>query len=211
MDSTRARAGASSVPAVPILRREDLNPSCSMAPPLWYALMVRLTAGSPSMPIDEGGRARPWILVTAPRIPRPVSLSNFSSSLNPREGAADNRQWPPLGWRARVGQDDRLEASATVKGLRDPLLPIAGWGRFRPSEGALRAGPRAPCGDGGVGDRTLSSIGRAEPSGDCYSRLDREHRPTISLFTEDIAMTHAVLVLALSLSSQSQQAWPAPH
>src|SRR5262245_48965419 len=31
----------------------------------------------------------------------------------------------------------------------------------------------------------------------------------LSLFTEDIAMTHAVLVLALSLSGQSQQAWPA--
>src|SRR6185312_6008037 len=148
------------------------------------------------------------ILVTAPRIPRSVSLSIFSSSLNPRERVADNRHWPPLGWRARVGQDDRLEASATVKGLRDPLLPIAGLGippaggrTARPANGPLRGRwcwrsdvvQHRPC-------RTIRGL--------LFTTRSR-HRPTISLFTEDIAMTHAVLVLALSVSGQSQQAWPA--
>src|SRR5271166_840710 len=64
--------------------------------------------------------------------------------------------------------------------------------------------------DGGVGDRTWSSIGRADPSGDCQLIPTRSRRrPTTSLFTEDIAMTSAVLVLALSLPGQSPQAYPA--
>ena len=64
--------------------------------------------------------------------------------------------------------------------------------------------------DGGVGDRTWSSVGRADPSGDCQLIPTRSRRrPTTSLFTEDIAMTSAVLVLALSLPGQSPQAYPA--
>ena len=73
-------------------------------------------------------------------------------------------QRPPLGWRARVGQDDRLETSATVNGRCDQF-PIAGWG-FGSTEGAESVRPADPSEDGGVGDRTLSIIGRAEPSGD---------------------------------------------
>src|SRR5271166_2783352 len=66
--------------------------------------------------------------------------------------------------------------------------------------------------DGGVGDRTWSSIGRADPSGDCQLIPTRSRRrPTTSLFTEDIAMTRAVLLLALSLPGQSLQAYPAPQ
>ena len=56
------------------------------------------------------------------------------------------------------------------------------------------------------GDRTLSSIGRAEPSGESYAhRLDREVDRQPHSSQEDIAMTSAVLVLALGLSGQSPQ------
>jgi len=101
-------------------------------------------------------------LVKAPRVRQGGNSSIFSSSVNREAGDADNQQWPPLGWRARVGQDDRLESSATVNGLRDQF-PIAGWG-FGPPPGALRR-DSGPQWNGGVGGRTLSTIGRAEPSG----------------------------------------------
>ena len=148
------------------------SPSSS-APPPRYPILVRLASAPGWMTIRQVCFARLLKLVKAPRVRQGVIFSIFSSSVNRGKGDADNQQWPPLGWRARVGHDDRLEASATVKGLRDPLLPIAGWG-FRPSGGASRAWRTDHCGDGGVGDRTLSSIGRAEPSGDSNSRLDRD-------------------------------------
>ena len=51
--------------------------------------------------------------------------------------------------------------------------------------------------DGGVGDRTLSSIGRADHQGIVSSPTRSRRRPTTSLFTEDIAMTSAVLIDSL--------------
>jgi hypothetical protein len=173
MDSTIARAGAPvSHPRSTSSVAGNVNSSCSIAPPPRYAMLVRLMNGCRWIAIRQVTPARSWKLVKVPRVPRSVILSIFSSSVNRREWVADNQQWPPLGWRARVGQDDRLEASATVKGLHDPL-PIADLGIQAVSE-ALARRLGGPCGDGGVGDRTLTSIGRAEPSGDSNSRLDRD-------------------------------------
>ena len=94
-----------------------------------------------------------------------------------------------------------------MKGLRDPL-PIAGLGN--PAVGR-RLGRRPGRTQRGrwcwrsdvVQHRPCRTI-----RGFLFTTRSR-HRPTTSLFTEDIAMTSAVLVLALSVSGQSQQAWPA--
>jgi len=75
--------------------------------------MVRLRMGLGWIAIGEVKEPNLLKLVIAPRVPQTGSFSNFSSSVNGEESDADNQQWPPLGWRARVGQDDRLEASAT--------------------------------------------------------------------------------------------------
>ena len=128
MDSTKACAGASIFhPRSYSSAAGNVNSSCSIAPPPGYDMLVRLTNRYRWIAIRELGRARLWKLVKVPRVPRSVILSIFPSSVNRRGTDADNQPWPPLGWRAIVGQDDRLEASATVKGLRDPL-PIAGFG-----------------------------------------------------------------------------------
>jgi len=66
-----------------------------------------------SIAIDAEPFPRLLKLVKAPRVPQGGILSISSSSLNGGMSDADNQLWPPLGWRARVGQDDRLEASAT--------------------------------------------------------------------------------------------------
>ena len=81
----------------------------------------------PQLPNDGSASKRVWVdsnwgqsrahnllkLVKAPRVPQAAKFSIFSSSVNGGMRDADNQLWPPLGWRARVGQDDRLEASAT--------------------------------------------------------------------------------------------------
>ena len=170
---TRWRLRVSRRVAADAFPRRTPNSSPSSAPPPRYPILVRQVPALRWIAIRQLASTRFLKLVKAPRVRQGVIFSIFSGSVNQDQGDADKQQWPPLGWRARVGQDDRLEASATVKGLRDPLLPIAGWG-FRPSAGTSCARRTDPCGDGGVGDRTLSSIGRAEPSGDSNSRLDRD-------------------------------------
>ena len=183
MDSRNARAGAGILhPAVNSSVAGNLNSSCSMTPPPSYAMLVRLSGDARWIAIRPVGRAALWKLVKAPRTPRSVILSIFSSSLNPREGVADNQHWPPLGWRARVGQDDRLEASATVIGLRGQFS-IAGWG-VGPREGAPGADPWDPSGDGGVGDRTLSSIRPCRTIRGLLFTTRSRHRPTISLSSQ---------------------------
>src|SRR5215831_14111634 len=102
------------------------SPSSS-APPPRYPILVRLGSALGWMTIRQLGLARFLKLVKAPRARQGVIFSIFSSSVNRGKGDADNQHWPPLGWRARVGQDDRLEASATVIGLRGQFS-IAGWG-----------------------------------------------------------------------------------
>src|SRR5262249_37278936 len=84
------------------------------APPPRYPMLVRLPSHPRSMAIRQLTQASFLKLVKAPRVRQGGIFSIFSSSVNEGQGDADNQEWPPLGWRARVGQDDRLEASATV-------------------------------------------------------------------------------------------------
>ena len=69
----------------------------------------------------------------------------------------------PWGGERESAKTTGLRLPPPSEGLRDQI-PIAGWGTVR-SEGATGAGTADTSGNGGVGDRTLSSIGRAEPSG----------------------------------------------
>jgi hypothetical protein len=79
-------------------------------------------------------------------------------------------------------------------------VPVAGRG-----QGLAGANPRVRAGKvpdrgGGVGDRTLSWHRIvAEPSGESFSPTRSRRRPT-HLFSEDIAMTSAVLLVAMSVS-----------
>ena len=60
-----------------------------------------------------------------------------------------------------------LELPPPSRGQRDVTSPLrVGDEVLRVPRGDIRAG-RAPDRDGGVGERTLFCIGRAEPSGDC--------------------------------------------
>jgi hypothetical protein len=114
----------------------------------------------------------------------------------------------PWGGERESAKMTGLRLPPPNRGLRElSHLRTGGHGSF---PDLARAGPVNDDRDGGVGDRTWSSIGRADPSGDCQLIPTRSRRrPTTSLFTEDIAMTSAVLVLALSLPGQSLQAYPA--
>src|SRR5271166_5399016 len=106
--------------------------------------------------------------------------------------------------------------SAKMTGLRlpPPYRGLRNWSRLW-TGGQCSASDLAQFGRanddrvGGVGNRTLSSIDRAEPAGDCQLIDSIETSTDNSLFTEDIAMTSAFLVLALSLPGQSPQAYPA--
>src|SRR5262245_23425286 len=101
--------------------------SSSRAPPPRYPILVRQGPALRWIAIRQLASTRFLKLVKAPRVRQGVIFSIFSGSVNQDQGDADKQQWPPLGWRARVGQDDRLEASATVIGLRGQFS-IAGWG-----------------------------------------------------------------------------------
>jgi hypothetical protein len=170
-------------------------------------IKVRLRSGRGWIAIRASNGPSLLIFVKAPRVPQDSIFSISTSSVNGAESVADNHPWPPLGWRARVGQDDRLEASATVP-RPAWFVPLVDRGQCSASDLA-RIGRANDDRVGGVGNRTLSSIDRAEPSGDCYLIDSIETSTDNSLFTEDIAMTSAVLVLALSLPGQSPQAYPA--
>jgi len=113
----------------------------------------------------------------------------------------------PWGGERESAKMTGLRLSPPNRGLRKlSHLRTGGHGSF---PDLARVGPVNDDRDGGVGDRTWSSIGRADPSGDCQLIPTRSRRrPTTSLFTEDIAMTSAVLFLALSLPGQSLQASP---
>jgi hypothetical protein len=69
----------------------------------------------------------------------------------------------PWGGEQESAKTTGLRLPPPSDGLRDPS-PIAGWGT-RSLEGAAGAGPVDISLNGGVGDRTLSSVGRTEPSG----------------------------------------------
>ncbi len=147
-------------------------------------------------------------LVIAPRVPRTGNLSIFSRTVNGEETDADNQHGHPWGRERESAKMTGLRLSPPNRGLRElSHLRTGGHGSF---PDLARVGPVNDDRDGGVGDRTWSSIGRTDPSGDCQLIPTRSRRrPTTSLFTEDIAMTSAVLVLALSLPGQSSQAYPA--
>ena len=114
----------------------------------------------------------------------------------------------PWGGERESAKMTGLRLPPPNRGLRElSHLRTGGHGSF---PDLARVRPVNDDRDGGVGDRTWSSIGRADPSGDCQLIPTRSRRrPTTSLFTEDIAMTSAALFLALSLPGQSLQAYPA--
>ena len=158
------------------------NSSSSRAPPPRYPILVRLASAPGWMTIRQVGLASFLKLVKAPRVRQGVIFSIFSSSVNRGKGDADNQQWPPLGWRARVGHDDRLEASATVIGLRGQFS-IAGWG-VGPPDGALGCRPQWI-----LAGTVVLAIGRCPASavpnhqGTVSSSTRSRHRPITSLFT----------------------------
>src|SRR5262249_50273806 len=102
------------------------------APPPRYPMLVRLRPRPRSIPILQLAGTGLLKLVKAPRVRQGVSFSIFPGSVNRGKGDADNQQWPPLGWRARVGQDDRLEASATVIRPSGPVPRRRSGLRFSP-------------------------------------------------------------------------------
>jgi hypothetical protein len=144
--------------------------------------MVRLRSTRGWISIRQVTPRKLLKLVKVPRVRQGATSSIFSSSVNEGNRSADNHTWPPLGWRARVGQEDRLEASATVP---RPAWSVPqrglGIGVHSVTLSSVRQVNRT--GDGGVGDRTLSNIGRAEPSGDLSSPTRSRRGPTNSLFT----------------------------
>ena len=90
-----------------------------------------------------------------------------------------------------------LRLPPPCRGLRD-RVPRVGWGTGSLDDARRAFGERTTTGTVVLAIRTLSNIGRAEPSGESFAhRLDRDvdRQPHSSL--EDIAMTSAVLILAL--------------
>ena len=97
-----------------------------------------------------------------------------------------------------------LRLPPPCRGLRD-RFPSAGWGTGSLENAFSRYASEPDC-DGGSGDRTLTNDDRTRPSGDSQNTdsIENGDRQTLSS-QEDIAMTSAVLVLALGLTGQSPQ------
>jgi hypothetical protein len=116
---------------------------------------------------------------------------------------ADDYPWPPPGWSARDGHEDRPWASAaTPRPTRDESSPplrvgdTAHWDSGR-AIGPGSLGPRQGwrCRHSGV---ALSSAGPSLVGNVCSPTRSRRQRLDHLTLIEDIAMTSAVLILALS-------------
>ena len=144
------------------------------APPPCFPMMVRLRSRRGWIPIRQVLQPILLKLVKARRVRQSANFSIFSSSVNARKGSADNHNGHPWGGERESAKMTGLRLPPPCRGLCEQF-PDPGWGQGSP-EGAvahLASEPHRKW-KRWRGDRTLSSIGRAEPSGDCNSRLDRD-------------------------------------
>ena len=127
-------------------------------------MMVRLRSGSGWIPIREVPQPILLKLVKARRVRQGVNFSIFSSSVNERKGSADNHNGHPWGGERESAKKTGLRLPPPCRGLCDQF-PDPGWGRGSPGD-AVERSEGEPHWKRWRGDRTLSSIGRAEPSGE---------------------------------------------
>ena len=132
-------------------------------------------------------------------------LDLIKSCSTPRDSLADNDPWPPLGWGAWSAKTTGPELPAAVPRPACHESPDSGLGTglsewaARLARVGFRQGRRCRR---SAGWRASGSRAQAEPSGECLlttpTRSRRFDRNTPIL--EDIAMTSAVLLAALSVT-----------
>ncbi len=167
-------------------------------------MMVRLRSRAGWIPIRQVHQPILLKLVKARRVRQGVNFSIFSSSVNERKGSADNHNGHPWGGERESAKKTGLRLPPPCRGLRDQF-PSPGWGT------------------GSLGDACERSASEPQRKRWCWRsdvvqhrpcrtirgmlahRLDREVDRQPHSSQEDIAMTSAVLVLALGLSGQSPQ------
>jgi hypothetical protein len=167
-------------------------------------MMVRLQSRAKWIPILDVHQPKPLKLVKARRVRQGVIFSIFSSSVNERKGSADNHNGHPWGGERESAKMTGLRLPPPCRGLRDQF-PSAGWGTGSLLSACERWAsepqrkrwcwrsdvvPNRPC-------RTVRGM--------LAHRLDLDVDRQPHSSQEDIAMTSAVLVLALGLSGQSPQ------
>ena len=143
-------------------------------------------------------------LVKARRVRQAANFSIFSSSVNERKGSADNHNGHPWGGERESAKKTGLRLPPPCRGLRDQFPARVGesgsLGDARERSASEPQRERWCWRSDVVQHRPCRTI-----RGILAHRLDREVDRQPHSSQEDIAMTSAVLVLALGLSGQSPQ------